>query len=53
LFETYSSSRSLDTSGIVNELQKTRSLSVVMGEKIEALRAWAGTRAVNADAEVV
>ncbi|TCV84132.1 AAA family ATPase [Sulfurirhabdus autotrophica] len=53
VFEAYSVSHSMDTKSILNELQKTRSLSVVMGEKIAALRAWAEHRAVNADAEGV
>jgi len=34
---------------IAQELKTTKPLSVVMGEKIEALRAWAHERTVPAD----
>lgn len=39
----------LSTDGIVEEIRNTSPLSVVMGEKIAALRHWANGRAVNAD----
>jgi hypothetical protein len=34
---------------IAQEMQTTRPLAVVMGEKVAALRAWAAGRTVSAD----
>ena len=39
------------TDTILSELKLTRPLSVVMAEPINALRAWAKTRTVSADAD--
>ena len=39
----------LDGTHLLEELSSTRPLSVLMAEKVEALRAWASTRTVPAD----
>ena len=48
-FEARSRGAVLASADILAELERTRPLSVVMAERIEALRAWAAERAVYAD----
>ncbi|MFO0144388.1 MAG: AAA family ATPase, partial [Betaproteobacteria bacterium] len=48
-FEARARNAQVDTAAIAAELQRTRPLSVVMAERIDALRAWAADRAVMAD----
>jgi len=48
-FEARSRSETLTSADILAELERTRPLSVVMAEKIDALRDWASERAVYAD----
>ncbi len=48
-FESRSHEAVLSSADIVTELERTRPLSVVMAERIEALRQWASGRAVYAD----
>jgi hypothetical protein len=50
-FETRARSAALSSADIVAELQRTRPLSVIMAERIDALRDWARDRAVYADDE--
>ena len=49
LYEAHAEKKALDTQSIEREMQRTRPLSVVMGEKVAALRAWAHERTVPAD----
>ena len=49
LYEVHAEKKPLDTDAIERELRRTRPLSVIMAEKVAALRAWAGERAVSAD----
>ncbi len=49
LYAAQSQETGLSTEHLLSELQRTRPLSVVMSEKIEALRSWASNRAVSAD----
>ena len=49
-FEARARNASVATADILAELARTRPLSVVMAERIDALRDWASTRAVMADA---
>jgi SpoVK/Ycf46/Vps4 family AAA+-type ATPase len=49
LYEAYAKSTPLTTQIILAEMQRTRPLSVVMAERVAALRAWAKDRAVRAD----
>jgi SpoVK/Ycf46/Vps4 family AAA+-type ATPase len=49
LYEAHARGSALDTDLVVEELARTRPLSVVMGERIAALRAWAAERTVPAD----
>ncbi|MND05043.1 hypothetical protein D3C83_256100 [compost metagenome] len=49
MYEAYAEKRKLDTDGVEKEMKRTRPLSVVMAEKVAALRAWASERAVSAD----
>jgi hypothetical protein len=39
----------MDTAAVAAEIVRTRPLSVIMAERIDALRAWAAERAVMAD----
>jgi SpoVK/Ycf46/Vps4 family AAA+-type ATPase len=48
-YESHASKQPLGTAHIVAEAQRTRPLSVVMAEKIAALRAWATGRTVMAN----
>jgi len=48
LYGAFSSSGELSTDAILDELSRTRPLSLVMGEKLDALRAWARDRTVPA-----
>ncbi len=48
-FETRANDRSVEQADVLAEIARTRPLSVVMAERIGALRAWAATRAVMAD----
>jgi hypothetical protein len=50
LYEARSARIPLDTASVLVSLRTTRPLSVVRGEKIAALRAWAADRCVPADA---
>lgn len=49
LYETHAEKKALDTQAIEHEMRRTRPLSVMMAEKIAALRAWARERTVSAD----
>lgn len=48
LYQTSARQSALTTALIVTELQQTKPLSVLMAERVEALRAWARERAVSA-----
>ncbi|MEO8432531.1 MAG: AAA family ATPase [Acidobacteriota bacterium] len=50
LYDARGTGSPLDTTAILVALRSTRPLSVVRGEKISALRAWASERCVPADA---
>jgi SpoVK/Ycf46/Vps4 family AAA+-type ATPase len=49
LYESHAEKKPLDTEAVEREIKRTRPLSVVMAEKVAALRAWARERAVPAD----
>jgi SpoVK/Ycf46/Vps4 family AAA+-type ATPase len=49
LYAAHANKANLATEHLVDELRRTRPLSVVMEEKIEALRLWAGGRTVPGD----
>ena len=49
LYEAHAEKKPLDNPAIETEMKRTRPLSVVMAEKVAALRAWARERAVPAD----
>ncbi len=49
LYAAHAASRPLDTDMLLAELAQTRPLSVVMAEKVQALRDWAASRTVPAD----
>ncbi|WP_409526115.1 AAA family ATPase [Nitrincola sp. MINF-07-Sa-05] len=49
LYESYATGQPVSGDMLLHELQRTRPLSVVMAEKIEALRRWAAERTVPAD----
>ena len=49
LYATLAEDRALVTEDLLREALATRPLSVVMAEKVAALRAWAGERCVPAD----
>jgi len=49
LYAAHGESAALDQRHLVEELQNTRPLSVVMAEKVARLRAWAAERTVPAD----
>ncbi len=49
LYSAHASGRPVDSASVAHELQATRPLSVIMAEKIEALRSWAHGRTVPAD----
>ncbi|MET1256671.1 AAA family ATPase [Aliikangiella maris] len=49
LYHAYSENHGLSTQAILTEIQQTRPLSVVMGEKMQALREWAKDRTVMAN----
>jgi SpoVK/Ycf46/Vps4 family AAA+-type ATPase len=49
LYEVHAEKKPLDGDAIEKEMKRTRPLSVVMAEKVAALRAWASERAVPAD----
>ena len=48
-FEARAHDAALTSADILAEIERTRPLSVVMAEKIDALREWAAERAVYAD----
>ena len=48
-FEARSRNEALTSADVLAELERSRPLSVVMAEKISALRDWASERAVYAD----
>jgi SpoVK/Ycf46/Vps4 family AAA+-type ATPase len=50
-FEALARGDALRAADILAEIERTRPLSVVMAERIDALRAWASERAVFADDE--
>ena len=50
-FEARARGEALRAADILAEIERTRPLSVVMSERIDALRAWAAQRAVYADDE--
>ena len=49
LYSAHANNQKLDARGIAAEIDATRPLSVVLGEKISELRAWAAERTVPAD----
>ena len=49
LFSAYADETELTDAHIIAELEKTRPLSVIMGERITELRHWASSRCVPAD----
>ena len=49
LYEAHAGKRNLDNDAVSTELKRTRPLSVVMAEKVAALREWARERTVPAD----
>jgi SpoVK/Ycf46/Vps4 family AAA+-type ATPase len=49
LYEAHAEKKALDTQAIEREMQRARPLSVVMAEKVAALRAWARERTVPAN----
>jgi glycerol-3-phosphate dehydrogenase len=49
LYEAHARSQPLSTAMLRDEAERTRPLSVVMAEKVNALRAWAAERTVAAD----
>lgn len=49
LYDAASNNMPLDQPTVINALKQTRPLSVLMHEKVEALRSWAQTRCVAAD----
>ncbi|HSB49570.1 MAG TPA: AAA family ATPase, partial [Burkholderiales bacterium] len=49
LYEAHAQNKPLDSSHVLAEISSTRPLSIVMAERIEALRAWAQGRTVPAD----
>ena len=48
MYSARSLARTLDQDMLLEELTKTKPLSIVMGDKINALRQWAAGRTVNA-----
>jgi len=49
LYEARATQGALSDSHLLAEIARTRPLSVVMGERIADLRAWAADRTVKAD----
>lgn len=49
LYSARASGQPITAASIAHELQATKPLSIVMGEKVEALRAWARDRTVPAE----
>jgi hypothetical protein len=49
LYAAHATGRALDGAMLLEELAQTRPLSVVMAEKVQALRDWAASRTVPAD----
>ncbi len=49
LYRAYAENNTLSTESILNAIKQTRPLSVVMAEKIDALREWARERTVMAN----
>jgi ATP-dependent 26S proteasome regulatory subunit len=49
MYEAHAEQKPLDAVALEREMGRTRPLSVVMAEKITALRAWAASRTVPAD----
>ena len=49
MYEAHAEQKPLDDARVADEVKRTRPLSVVMAEKVAALRAWARERAVPAD----
>ena len=51
-FESRAARRDVDNAALASEIARTRPLSVIMAERVAALRAWAADRAVMADEPV-
>jgi hypothetical protein len=49
VYEALAEKKPLCTEHVLAELRHTRPLSVVMAEKVAALREWAASRTVRAD----
>jgi SpoVK/Ycf46/Vps4 family AAA+-type ATPase len=49
MYSAFAAKRDLTNEDLIGELSSTRPLSVVMAEKVQALRAWAKDRCVPAD----
>jgi SpoVK/Ycf46/Vps4 family AAA+-type ATPase len=49
VYSSHANGQLLDTQAVLKEIHDTRPLSVVMAERVEALRAWAAARTVPAN----
>jgi hypothetical protein len=49
LYAAHGASEPMDAKHVLQEMQHTRPLSVLMAEQVNALRVWASTRTVAAD----
>ncbi len=49
LYAAFAESRELSTEDLKNEVKSTKPLSILMGEKIRALRSWANERCIPAN----
>ncbi len=49
LYVSHANGKSPDTEAVLNEIRRTSPLSVVMAERVRALRAWAAGRTVSAN----
>jgi hypothetical protein len=49
MYSSYAEERELSEADLLNEIRQTKPLSIVMGEKVQELRAWAVDRTVAVD----
>jgi AAA+ superfamily predicted ATPase len=52
-YSAHAANQALNSEWILQELSRTKPLSVVMAEPIQALRTWASTRTVSADSDAL
>ena len=52
LYAAHAKDEALGTAHVLEEIQQTRPLSVVMSERIEHMRDWASGRTVPADSGI-